>query len=87
MKKEGVPVDAKVAAILLATLFSFAYAFKFIDLILFQKEKNDILIVNKINGKACLGGLTLITLLNLYIGMNNQYLLDVTHQISQLILK
>ena len=70
-----------IMIILLATLFSFAYVFKFIDLMLFQKQKDNSLVF--IKDRVCLGVLSLITILNLYIGINNQYLLDMVHQISQ----
>lgn len=74
-----------ILIILLATLFSFAYAFKFIELMLFQKQKGGGLLV--IKDRTCLTVLSLITALNIYIGINNQYLLDVVHKVSYIILK
>lgn len=76
-----------VLIIILASLFTFYYAFKFIDLILFKKEDSEPVISQNISAKTCIWGISILTALNIYIGINNQYLLKYAHQISQLILK
>ncbi|MCT4635365.1 MAG: proton-conducting transporter membrane subunit [Rickettsiales bacterium] len=74
-----------ILIILLATLFSFAYVFKFVELMIFEKQKGEVLPV--IKDRSCISILSIITIINIYIGINNQYLLDVVHQISYSILK
>ncbi len=73
-----------ILIILLASLFSLAYAFKFIDLMLFQKQKDNTLQV--IRDRTCLYVLSIMTAVNIYIGINNQYLLDVVHYVSKIII-
>lgn len=74
-----------ILIILVATLFSFSYVFKFIDLMLFQNQKEHTIQITK--DKTCLYVLSAITALNIYIGINNQFLLDVAHHMAHLILK
>lgn len=66
-----------VVIIMLAAIFSFAYAFKFIDLLLFTQPKKEVLRLTFSKSKTCLGLVTCITILNLYLGINSQYLLSL----------
>ncbi|MGB4192138.1 MAG: proton-conducting transporter membrane subunit [Rickettsiales bacterium] len=75
-----------ILIILIASIFSFVYAFKLIDLMIFEKTDQQPAEVKQINGKLCLISLTLITMINIYIGVNNQWILDFTNQVSQLLL-
>lgn len=74
-----------ILLMLTATLFSFMYAFRFIEIMLFQNQKKDVEIVR--SRKLSLVVLSAVTLLNIYAGINNQYLLDIAKDISQMILK
>lgn len=73
-----------ILIILLASLFSFLYVFKFIDLMLFQKSKEQVITFAK--DRTCMLSLTAITALNIYIGFNNRFLLDIAHHIGQAVL-
>ena len=52
---------------------------------LFQDQKNDSEVIR--TSKLSLIVLSAITLLNIYAGINNQYLLDIAKDISQILLK
>lgn len=68
-----------------AMLFTFSYAFKFVELLVVRKREKDV--QSFLRGELCLGVITLITILNLYIGINHQFLLNITNQIAQMIIK
>ena len=70
-----------------AVLFTLSYAFKFVELLIVRKPKEELVLNSLFEGKLCLWVLTAITGLNLYIGVNHQYLLNMAHQISQVMLK
>jgi multicomponent Na+:H+ antiporter subunit D len=69
----------------IAVLFTFSYIFKFVELLIIQKPKSEVQPSSR--GVLCLGVITFMTMLNLYIGMNHQYLLDIVNQISQIMIK
>ncbi len=71
---------------LVATIFTFSYSFKFIELLIFKGVENEKKIHPLRNGKVCLWFLTIATMLNLYIGVYNQGLLYLVKQISQVVL-
>ena len=71
---------------LVATIFTFSYSFKFIELLIFKGVENEKNIHPLRNGKVCLWFLTIATILNLYIGVYNQGLLYLVKQISQVVL-
>ena len=60
-------------ALILVSLSSILYALKLVELISFKKENQEIINL-KLNG-TCLWILILLTILNLYLGINGQYLL------------
>lgn len=72
---------------LISTIFTFSYAFKFIELSLFKNQKEKIEIHPIINSKLCLWVISIITIINLYIGLNNQRLLDIVHQVSSTVVQ
>jgi multicomponent Na+:H+ antiporter subunit D len=65
--------------IMLAALFTFVYAFKFAELLLFQKsaENKEELVLTALPDKTCLWVITAMTILNLYLGSNSKYLLSI----------
>ena len=68
----------------IAVLFTFSYVFKFIEVLILQKaisEENTAL-----EKDTCLIMITLLTILNLYIGINHKFLLDLAQNISQMVL-
>lgn len=69
----------------IAVLFTFSYVFKFVELLIVQEPKMDVKTLFK--SKLCLSIMTAITMLNLYIGLNHQYLLDISKEIASLVLK
>ena len=75
-----------IMILLLAILFTFSYAFKLMEILVFRKEDNNIIIHPLLGGKLCLSVISAITILNLYLGTNSQFLLDIANQISQVIL-
>lgn len=69
-----------VLTIMVVALFTFVYVFKFAEILLFKKQQEDqkeITLHTLSNGKICLLVITGITILNLYLGLNNQYLLSI----------
>ncbi len=75
-----------ILIMLVATIFTFSYSFKFIELLIFKKPEDEAIVHPLKNGKTCLWVLTIVTSLNLYIGIYNQDLLDIVKHISQTIL-
>jgi len=64
--------------IMLSALFTFVYAFRFAEILLFkQPHENNIIEYSPIKDTTCLCVMSSITMLNLYLGMNNQYLLSI----------
>lgn len=69
----------------IAVLFTFSYVFKFIELLLLQESKSDIQTL--FGSRLCLMIMTVITGCNIYIGLNHQYLLEISKEIASLVLK
>ena len=63
--------------IMLSAIFSFIYALKFAELLIFRKPDTKIDKITFLNKKTCLWVVTAITILNLYLGINSQYLLSI----------
>ncbi len=68
-----------------AVLFTFSYVFKFVELLILQKPNNTH--QSTIKKDLCFYTITLSTIINLYIGLNHQFLLNIAAQISQIVLK
>jgi multicomponent Na+:H+ antiporter subunit D len=64
--------------IMLSALFTFVYAFRFAEILLFKKShEHEVFILVPMLDKTCLWVISGITILNLYLGINNQYLLSI----------
>ena len=74
-----------ILIISIAVLFTFSYAFKFVELLAVQKAETEL--TKKSNNNLCLWVISLITLINLYIGFNHQYILNIANQISHMLIK
>ena len=68
----------------IAVLFTFSYVFKFVEVLLLQKSLSEEKGVLKKD--SCLIVVTLLTILNLYVGINHQFLLDMAKNVSQMVL-
>lgn len=64
-----------VFMLMFASLFTFAYAFKYAELLIF--EKSEVKTKTKINYNVTLLLITFSTILNLFIGINSQFLLAI----------
>jgi len=72
----------------LAVIFTFSYAFKLVELLIFlRKDQEEIEDSPLLGSRFCLWIVTLVTILNLYVGMNHQYLLDIANKISQIVVQ
>jgi formate hydrogenlyase subunit 3/multisubunit Na+/H+ antiporter MnhD subunit len=69
----------------IAVLFTFSYVFKFVELLVVQESKSDIQTL--FGSRLCLMIMTVITGCNIYIGLNHQYLLEISKEIASLVLK
>lgn len=67
-----------------AVLFTFSYVFKFVEVLILQKPTSEDKVI--LRKDSCLIVVTLLTILNLYIGINHQFLLDLAKNISQMVL-
>ncbi|MEK6734807.1 MAG: proton-conducting transporter membrane subunit, partial [Pseudomonadota bacterium] len=74
-----------ILIISVAILFTFSYVFKFVEILIIQKpgSENPTRAIPKLGA----GIIILITGLNLYIGLNHQYLLELANNISSILIK
>lgn len=68
-----------------AMLFTFSYVFRFVELLILHKQDQEREKIYKID--PCIIIISLATLINLYIGIDHQFLLDIAAQIAKIAIK
>jgi multicomponent Na+:H+ antiporter subunit D len=79
-----------ILMMLIAVLFTFSYVLRFIELLIFEKEHVKYLdqeIISDRYGNSTIYVVAVLTILNLYIGINHDLLINQTNNIAALILK
>lgn len=78
-----------IFAVLVASLFTIAYVFKFIEIMIFSKQSSDQIIIKDPDSsiRICLFIMSILTIINLYIGFNSKFIIGIAEKISVMVIQ